>query len=182
MSNFEEVRQRAKAAFRHFNDFPKPGICFWDIMPLFHDPKLVDDLCKAIANHLRSDHPDGIDAITALEARGFMFGPQIAIDLGIPFVPIRKKGKLPGPTIQASYVKEYGVDTVEIQKDALKAGQKVVIIDDLLATGGTLNAAIQLMEKAGTKVVESFVIVELTELKGRQTLPKDAKVVALHSD
>lgn len=105
----DNIRQRAVASFRHFMDFPKPGINFWDIMPLFKDPKLVDDLCKAIANHFRSKHPEGVDAVAGLEARGFLFGPQVAMDLGVAFVPIRKKGKLPGETIEASYAKEYGL-------------------------------------------------------------------------
>ena len=105
----ENIRQRALASIRHVMDFPKPGINFWDIMPLFKDPKLVDDICKAIANHFRSNHPEGVDAVVGLEARGFLFGPQIAIDLGVSFIPVRKKGKLPGETIAASYAKEYGL-------------------------------------------------------------------------
>ncbi|KHJ95126.1 putative adenine phosphoribosyltransferase [Oesophagostomum dentatum] len=132
-------------------------------MPLFANPSLLQDLCTAIAEHLRNDVGE-VNAITGLEARGFLFGPIIAISLGVPFVPIRKKGKLPGECIQASY------DVVEIQKGALKPNWKVVIVDDLLATGGTLKAAVDVIEKAGAAVAEAFVLIELLPLRGRDRI------------
>nr|CDJ86744.1 Phosphoribosyltransferase domain containing protein [Haemonchus contortus] len=165
--SFDEVRAKVEPLIRSIMDFPKKGINFRDIMPLFAHPKIVDDLCKAIAQHIRTSVGE-INAIAALEARGFLFGPIVAILLGVPFVPIRKKGKLPGECLQASYMKEYGEDIIEIQKDAISAGWKVVIIDDLLATGGTLKAAVDLVEKAKATVSEAFVVIELTPLRGRE--------------
>ncbi|VDL76403.1 unnamed protein product [Nippostrongylus brasiliensis] len=145
------------------------GFHFRDIMPLFAQPAVVDDLCKAIANHIRKDIGQ-VDAIVALEARGFLFGPVIAIHLGLPFVPIRKKGKLPGDCVRMSYAKEYGEDVFEIQKDALSSGWKTVIVDDLLATGGSLKAAVDLVQSTKATVAEAFVIIELGPLRGREKL------------
>ncbi|ETN70773.1 putative adenine phosphoribosyltransferase [Necator americanus] len=148
-------------------------------MPLFANPSLVKDLCCAIAEHVRTDVGE-INAIAALEARGFLFGPMIAVFLGVPFIPIRKKGKLPGDCIQASYEKEYGEDTVEVQKGAMSAGWKVVIVDDLLATGGTMKAAVEVVEKAGATVAEAFVLIELVPLRGRERI-SNVPVTALLS-
>ncbi|VDK54681.1 unnamed protein product [Cylicostephanus goldi] len=140
-------------------------------MPLFANPKLIRELCSATAEHIRKD-VGKVDAIVGLEARGFLFGPIVAMFLEVAFVPIRKQGKLPGQCLQASYAKEYGearvIDIVEIQQDALKPGSKVVIIDDLLATGGTLKAAVDVVEKAHAQVAEAFVIIELVPLHGRE--------------
>uniref|UniRef100_A0A0K0CZZ1 adenine phosphoribosyltransferase n=1 Tax=Angiostrongylus cantonensis TaxID=6313 RepID=A0A0K0CZZ1_ANGCA len=140
-------------------------------MPLFSHPTLVEQLCCAIADHLRIEVGE-IDAIAALEARGFLFGPIVAIRLGIPFIPIRKKGKLPGDCIQASYVKEYGEDIIEIQSNVVSQGWRIVILDDLLATGGTIKAAVDVISKAGAIVKEVFVIIELTPLHGRDKIPE----------
>ena len=115
-------------------------------MPLFTNPQLVNELCVVIADHVR--HSVGhLDSVAGLEARGFLFGPQVAIQLGVPFVPIRKKGKLPGATIEAAYQKEYGEDIVEIQEGAIKQGDVVFLIDDLLATGGTLRVGFSLIKR-----------------------------------
>lgn len=111
-----------------------------------------------------------MDVVCGLEARGFLFGFQIAADLGVAFVPVRKKGKLPGELYSVEYALEYGTDKFEIQKNSIKAGQKVLIVDDLLATGGTMDAACRLIEKCGGQVAECLVVIELTGLKGREKL------------
>ncbi|KAJ1369695.1 hypothetical protein KIN20_031224 [Parelaphostrongylus tenuis] len=167
--SLNDVRAKVDQHIRSIRDFPKKGINFRDIMPLFSHPSVVEQLCCAIAEHLRTE-VGAVDAIAALEARGFLFGPIIAIRLGIPFIPIRKKGKLPGECIQASYKKEYGEDVVEIQSGVVSRGWKVVILDDLLATGGTIKAAVDLITKAGATVKEVFVIIELTPLHGRDKI------------
>uniref|UniRef100_A0AC34FVK9 Adenine phosphoribosyltransferase n=1 Tax=Panagrolaimus sp. ES5 TaxID=591445 RepID=A0AC34FVK9_9BILA len=177
--SLDSIKQKVDDAVLCIPDFPKPGILFRDIMPLFKQPKLVASLCSAIASHLRESFPQGITAIAGLEARGFLFGPQIAIELNCGFVPIRKAGKLPGATIKASYVKEYGVDTVEIQQGILSPNDTVVIIDDLIATGGTMKAAIEVIEATQAKVLESFVLIELEALEGRKVLPENCNFVTL---
>ncbi|TKR93642.1 hypothetical protein L596_008056 [Steinernema carpocapsae] len=176
--SLEELKSDVEANLLTFPDFPKPGILFRDIFPLVANSALFNELCLAIAAHIRNLGAK-VDVVAGLEARGFLFGPTIAHALNIPFVPIRKKGKLPGEVVQSSYEKEYGTDTVEIQVGAIKAGANVFIVDDLLATGGTMNAAIQLIQKAGGHVTEAFVVVELTELKGRAVLPESANVYSL---
>ncbi|VDP04415.1 unnamed protein product [Soboliphyme baturini] len=140
-----------------------------DILPVLEDPTLMCELCYAISDHCRK-LPCPLDAILALEARGFLFGPTVAMNLKIPFVPVRKKGKLPGQTIQASYAKEYGLDELAIQREALKPGMSVLILDDLIATGGSLRATVDLVQKAGAKVAEVLTIIELKDLKGREKL------------
>lgn len=131
------------------------------------------DVCRALKElfiaHVRRECPD-VEVVCGLEARGFLFGFQIAADLGIAFVPIRKKGKLPGEVFSQEYALEYGTDKFEIQKNAIKAGQKVLIVDDLLATGGTMDAAVKLIEKCGGQVAECLAVMELVGLKGRDKL------------
>ncbi|CAI4226534.1 unnamed protein product [Auanema sp. JU1783] len=166
---FDNVRDEVAVHIRSIKDFPKAGINFRDVMPLFQQPKLVDKMCRVIADYCKGKN---IQAVAGLEARGFLFGPQVAILLDVPFVPIRKKGKLPGKCISASYVKEYGEDVVEIQEDAVKPGWRILLVDDLLATGGTLRAAIDLIKKAHCIVAEAFVLVELQSLKGREKVPE----------
>ncbi|VDK44806.1 unnamed protein product [Anisakis simplex] len=148
-------------------------------MVLMRYPALLDELCHAIAEHARAEIPVAIDAVAGLEARGFLFGPQIAIALNVPFVAIRKKGKLPGKTISQEYAKEYGTDLIEVQADAVPVGSKVLLVDDLLATGGTLTAAISLIEKAGGEVAEAFTLIELTYLSPRKALPSHIPVYSL---
>ena len=122
---------------RQFPDFPKPGILFEDILPLFSDPTLHESLIRALELLLENNLPkdEKPDVIVSLEARGFLFGPSLALRLGAGFIPVRKPGKLPGPTEIASYEKEYGEDHFQIQSDAIKQGQKVLILDDIIATG-----------------------------------------------
>lgn len=151
-------------AIRNIPGFPKPGIIFRDITTLIQDKeafkKAVDDLSKEYENK-------GIDKVVGVEARGFIFGACLAQRIGAGFVPVRKKGKLPSKTISASYELEYGTDTLEIHEDAITAGEKVLILDDLLATGGTVKAVIELIKKLKGEIVGAGFVIELVDLKGR---------------
>jgi len=162
----EEIAQRIDQAVRVIPDFPKAGIQFRDITTLLQDAKLSQDVVEYLADQKKSTNPT---AIIGIESRGFLFGPAVALSLGIPFVPVRKKGKLPGKTIEASYELEYGTATIEMHIDALAKGDKVWIHDDLLATGGTAIAAARLVKEAGAEVVGfSFLIdIELPNAKKR---------------
>lgn len=175
--SLDKIRPEIEPHIRSIRDFPKKGINFRDIMPLFAQPKLVAQLCQAIADYAKTIE-GGVQGIAGLEARGFLFGPQVAMLLDVPFVPIRKKGKLPGECVSASYVKEYGEDIVEVQKDAIVSGQRFLIIDDLLATGGTLRAAVDLISKAGGVPVEAFLLVELSSLEGRKKIPASTRITS----
>ena len=126
-----------RQAIRQFPDFPKPGVLFEDILPIFANPALHEALARALELHVLSSyqHQGKPNVILGLEARGFLFGPSLALRLGAAFVPIRKKGKLPGPTETASFRKEYGDDYFQVQKDAIKPGQRVLVVDDIIATG-----------------------------------------------
>ena len=156
-----------KKHIRDIPDFPEPGILFRDITPLLLDPSVfretVDALCKRYEGQK-------IDKIVAIESRGFLFAAPIAYQLGVGFVPLRKPGKLPYDTIQESYELEYGKATLEVHKDAIRPGERVVIMDDLLATGGTAAAAVSLVGKLGGEVVEVSFVIELGGLKGREKI------------
>lgn len=130
------------------------------------EPDIFKILCDTLVQHVRKITPP-IQYITALESRGFLFGPIISLQLAIPFAPIRKKGKLPGIVDSVSYKLEYGEDTIEIQKESVIKGQRYLIVDDLLATGGTLAAAYQLLNQGGAEVVECLIVIELLGLQGR---------------
>ncbi|KAG0150789.1 hypothetical protein CROQUDRAFT_652037 [Cronartium quercuum f. sp. fusiforme G11] len=156
-------------------DFPQKGIMFLDIFPILRDPAAFETLITHLVHHLTSVTlltipSKKIDVVVGLDARGFLLGPVIAMRLNCGFVPIRKKGKLPGKVISAEYVKEYGTDVVEIQADSIKHGQTVVVVDDLIATGGTVKAAEELVEKLGGKVVEHIFVIEASFLKGSERL------------
>jgi adenine phosphoribosyltransferase len=152
---------------RNVPDFPKPGIQFKDITTLLLEPPAF----KYIIDSWTTRYADKkLDAIVGVDARGFIFGAPLAFALGLPFVPARKKGKLPGETISEEFELEYGTDKVEVHVDALKPGARVVIIDDLLATGGTVAAVARLMEKLGAETIEAAFVVELPPLKGREKL------------
>jgi len=150
-------------------DFPKKGILFRDIFPLTRDHEVFADCISLMVEYI-TRNCGSVDVIVGLDARGFIFGPMIAQQLQLPFVPIRKAGKLPGETIQTSFQLEYGSDTFEIQKDALLPGKKVVIVDDLLATGGTMQAAANLVTQLRCEVALCLVLIELVDLKGRNKL------------
>ncbi|EFO16645.1 adenine phosphoribosyltransferase [Loa loa] len=170
------LEKEVGSKLRVFSDFPRPGIKFIDVMLLMRHPLLLEELCAAIAEHARAEIPVKIDAVAGLEARGFLFGPQIAMILKVPFVPIRKKGKLPGKTHKEIYQKEYGEDVIEIQEDAISQGSKILLVDDVLATGGSLKAAISLVEKAGGDVAEAFTLIELAYLEPRKHLPEHVSI------
>ncbi len=157
-----------RSVIRNVNDFPKKGIVFRDITTLLQDRKAFRIVVDAFAEHYRGMN---IDAVVGIEARGFIVGAAIADRLGVGFVPIRKPGKLPAATIREEYKLEYGTDAVEIHADALHHGQRVVVHDDLLATGGTVLAASRLVEKLGATVAGISFIIELTFLGGRSKLP-----------
>ena len=156
-----------KKFIRSIPDWPEKGILFRDITPLLADPEAlataVDALCAEFTG-------TGIEYVAAVEARGFIFGAVAAEKLGVGFVPIRKKGKLPYKTESVSYKLEYGTDTLEVHSDAIKKGAKVLMIDDLLATGGTMAAACKLIEKTGGQVVGITFLIELSDLAGREKL------------
>ncbi|KAL1990364.1 hypothetical protein VTN49DRAFT_6203 [Thermomyces lanuginosus] len=165
------LKIRLRAALRQFPDFPSPGVLFEDIMPIFADPTLHEALIRSLELHILETYGEKPDVIVGLEARGFLFGPSLALRLGASFVPVRKKGKLPGPCETETYKKEYGEDYFQMQADALKPGQKVVIVDDIIATGGSAAAAGSLVKKLGATLLGYVFILELDFLKGREKLP-----------
>jgi len=156
-----------KDHIRGIPDFPKPGILFYDISTLLAEPDAWQVAMGRMAKIVSRHQPD---ILAGLDARGFLVAAPLALKLGLGFTMVRKKGKLPGKTIEYSYDLEYGSNTVEIQADAVKPGQRVVILDDLLATGGTLEAAIKLFEQVGANVVGTACIIELNFLNGREKL------------
>uniref|UniRef100_A0A0K0EEU6 Adenine phosphoribosyltransferase n=1 Tax=Strongyloides stercoralis TaxID=6248 RepID=A0A0K0EEU6_STRER len=173
---FDNVKERVQNKLVNYPDYPKKGILFKDIMPLFKDPVLTNELALSIATYFKDSQ---IDSIAACEARGFLFGVIVAIHMNVPFVPIRKKGKLPGECISATYIKEYGEDVFEVQIGSFKSGDRVLILDDLLATGGSMCAAIDVVKKAGANPTNAFCLIELTDLKGRDKLPKGTMFEAM---
>ena len=152
---------------RNVPDFPKKGIVFKDITTLLKDPSAFKCVIDTLTEKYRDKR---VDVVIAMEARGFILGAPLAYNLNAAFVPVRKPGKLPAETIKAEYALEYGTDAVEMHKDAILPGQKVLIVDDLLATGGTANATAQLVEKLGGQIVGIAFLIELSPLKGRQKL------------
>ena len=152
---------------REIADFPKPGIMFKDLTPLFGD---AGALAETVARMSDAAAKLGITHVAGIESRGFILGGAIALRLGVGFIPIRKPGKLPAETISESYDLEYGSDRVEMHKDALKSGDRVLIVDDLLATGGTMGAAVKLVEKSGATVAGIVFAVELGFLGGRKQI------------
>jgi len=198
-SELAGLKIRLQQSLRQFPDFPTEGILFEDILPIFADPHLHQDLIRALELHVEEHigNTEKPDIIVGLEARGFLFGPSLALRLGAGFVPVRKRGKLPGPTVTAGYEKEYGQDFFQIQADAIKPGQKVVVVDDIIATGmfcvpvsqwydrsdgilgGSAAAAGSLIRKLGGALQGYIFILELDFLKGRDKL--DASVSTLLS-
>lgn len=150
-------------------DWPSPGVQFRDITPLLQDPKIFRVMVDAFV-HRYMDPGMRPDVVAGLDARGFILGSVIAYELAVGFVPIRKKGKLPFTTVEETYELEYGSATVELHTDAVKPGQRVLLVDDLIATGGTMMAGMRLLEKLGAQVVEGAAIVDLPELGGSARL------------
>ena len=147
-------------------DFPKPGVVFKDLMPLFADGDAFHRIIDGIVEH----YPDGFDVVAGVEARGFVVAAAVAYATGVGVVPVRKAGKLPRRVVSASYALEYGEATLEVHEDAFMAGQRVLLVDDVLATGGTAGAALELVERAGGTVAGFTVLMELAFLKGRERL------------
>ncbi len=158
-----------KDLVRDVPDFPKKGIIFKDITPLLNNPSSLKEIIDRISGHYADQK---IDIIVGAEARGFLIGPAVAISLDAGFVPIRKPGKLPCETASMSYQLEYGTDTLEIHKDAVKLNDNVLMVDDLLATGGTMTACCNLVESLGGKILGCSFIIELGFLQGRNVLSK----------
>lgn len=156
-----------KNYIRSIPDFPKKGILFRDITTLLNNKDMFKEVIDVLAKRYRDKK---IDAVVAIESRGFIFGGAMAYKLGVAMIPVRKKGKLPHKTLRATYSLEYGEDTVEIHEDAFQPGARVLLIDDLLATGGTMSAVIQLVKKLKGVIVEIAFIIELADLKGRARL------------
>ena len=170
------TKEQFKSLIRNVPDFPKKGIQFKDITTALKNA----DCLRWIKNEVVNLYKDkGITQVVGLESRGFIIGPAAAIELGAGFVLARKPGKLPADVISASYNKEYGTDTIQIHRDALSENDIVLIHDDLLATGGSIEGAIQLVKKAGVKKIYVNFLIELNELKGRKTIDEDIEVTSL---
>ena len=150
-----------------FPDFPKAGILFRDIMPLFQRPRLLRRVVEALAREADSM---GAEKIVGIESRGFLLGPSIALELGLPFVTVRKAGKLPGQTVGFEYELEYGTAEVQVQRDRIRLGERIVLVDDLLATGGTASASARVIEQIGGIVAGITFLIELEALQGRDRL------------
>ena len=171
--------EHLKKLVREVPDFPKKGILFYDITTLLKDKVGFATLIDSLSEHYIDRE---IDLVLGIEARGFIFGPALAYRLNAGFVPIRKPRKLPAETVKWTYELEYGTDTLEIHKDAIKPGQKVIIVDDLLATGGTANACLQLAKSLGAKVEGLGFVVELDFLSGRSKFDSTEVYSLLHYD
>ncbi len=163
----EATSRRLDAMIRNIPDFPQPGVMFKDITPILQDPQGLRDAIDAMIEPFRDKR---IDLIVGLESRGFLFGAPMAYVMGLGFVVIRKSGKLPGEKIHVTYDLEYGTDTLEIHSDAIKPGQRVLMVDDLLATGGTMCASIELVKRLGGEIAGVSFLIELDFLKGRDRL------------
>ena len=162
-----DVLRRIDELVRLVPDYPQPGVLFRDITPLLADARAFADVVAEIAR--RVDGP--VDLVAGMEARGFLFAAPVAVALGAGVLPVRKAGKLPGPTAAQSYELEYGTATIEIHADTVPAGARVLVIDDVLATGGTAAATVALLERCGAEVVGLSFLVELEALRGRDQLP-----------
>ncbi|MFA5651081.1 MAG: adenine phosphoribosyltransferase [Proteiniphilum sp.] len=167
-----------KKAVRNIPDFPIPGIQFKDITTLFQSPEHLNNLSEILFEKYKGK---GITKVVGIESRGFFMGPAVAIKLGAGFVPIRKPGKLPYHVIEERYIKEYGEDAIQIHEDALTPADVVLLHDDLLATGGTMVAAYNLVRKLGVKEIYINFLIELEELQGRKHFPKQVEVCSLIS-
>lgn len=168
-----------KRLVRTVPDFPKPGILFYDITTLLKDKTGFAQLIDALAAHYIERK---IDLVLGIEARGFIFGPALAYRLNAGFVPVRKPRKLPAPVARVTYDLEYGTDTLEIHRDAIQPGQRVILVDDLLATGGTMEATIKLVNELGGSIAGLGFAVELDFLKGRERFPDQDVFSLLHYD
>lgn len=167
MSVTAQQSELIKNSIKSIPDYPKPGILFRDVTSLLEAPVAYATSIEMLANRFRDT---GVTKVVGTEARGFLFGAPVALALGVGFVPVRKPGKLPRPTISESYELEYGTDSLEIHTDAISAGDNVLVIDDLLATGGTIEATVKLIRRLGGDVTDAAFIINLFDLGGEQRL------------
>jgi adenine phosphoribosyltransferase len=174
LNKIEKCKSDIKSKIRRIPEFK--GVVFWDITPLLKDKKCFKESIKLLAAHYRGKN---IDVIVSNEARGFIVGAALAYELGVGFVPVRKKGKLPFKCVDLTYKKEYEFDTIEVHEDAIRRGAKVLLIDDLLATGGTIKANIDLVEKLGGEVVGIGFLIELCYLDGRKAIGNEYDVFSI---
>lgn len=172
----EEQIKKLRGIVRNIPDFPIPGIQFKDVTPLFKTKESLQTLTDVMIEDYTSK---GITKVVGIESRGFIMGPIMALKLGAGFIPIRKPGKLPAEVFEESYEKEYGLDSIQIHKDALNENDVVLIHDDLLATGGTMLAAYNLVKRMGVKKIYINFIIELEELEGRAIFPEDIEIISL---
>lgn len=163
MTELEELKRH----IRTIPDWPRQGVMFRDITPLLQDPRLLRSMTRIFVDRYREA---GVSLVAGIDARGFIIGPLIAHQLGVGFVPVRKQGKLPFETVSSSYELEYGAATVEIHVDACQTGDRVLLVDDLIATGGTMLAAVELLRRLGAEVLEAAAIIDLYELGGHNRL------------
>ncbi|EEH36488.1 adenine phosphoribosyltransferase [Paracoccidioides lutzii Pb01] len=172
-TELSSLKIKLRGALRQFQDFPSKGILFEDILPIFADVSLHEALIRCLELHILETYGEDQkpDVIVGLEARGFLFGPSLALRLGAAFVPVRKKGKLPGPVETETYQKEYGQDCFQIQSDSIKPGKKVVVVDDIIATGGSAAAAGALVKKLGGNLLGFVFVLDLDSCKGCEKLP-----------
>jgi adenine phosphoribosyltransferase len=164
-----------KKCVRSIVDWPIKGVIFRDLTTLMKDPEAFRESCDILVRRYRDMK---IDKIVGIDARGFVFGAVLAYQLGVGFVPVRKKGKLPAETVEESYILEYGSGTLEIHKDAIDPGDRVIIVDDLIATGGTVSATVLLVRGLGAEIIECAFLIELPDLKGRRRIA-DCKIFAI---
>jgi adenine phosphoribosyltransferase len=174
MNKIENCGLELKSKIRRIPEFK--GVVFWDITPLLKDKKCFKKSIRLLADHYRGKD---IDFIVSNEARGFIVGAALAYELGVGFVPVRKKGKLPFKCVDLTYKKEYECDTIEVHEDAIEKGQKVLLIDDLLATGGTIRANINLVENLGGEVVGVGFLIELCYLDGRKAIGNKYEIFSI---
>ena len=172
----QNIVEEVKLMIRDIPNFPKPGILFKDITTALKDTETLHKMVDFLSDSFKGEE---IDYVVGLESRGFIFGMPVAYNLNAGFIPIRKPNKLPAKTLKESYALEYGTDTIEMHEDALKKGDKVLIIDDLLATGGTCAAACNLVTKTGAQIVGCGFIIELDALNGRDKLPKNSNIISM---
>lgn len=163
----DDLAALVASRLRDVQDFPKPGVVFKDFTPLLADPHAL----RAVVDDVVARYEGQVDLVAGIEARGFMIGTASAVAMGVGFIPIRKKGKLPAATFTASYDLEYGSETIEVHQDACHEGARVLIMDDVLATGGTAAAACELVERTGASIVAVDVVCEIGFFNGRERLP-----------
>ncbi|KAL0860620.1 hypothetical protein ABMA27_009972 [Loxostege sticticalis] len=176
--DYEKKIAELKSKIKSFPDFPKKGILFWDIFSAISDGTTSTLLQNILVQTVKTKFPQ-VEAIIGLESRGFLFSFSLAAELGVGCMPVRKKGKLPGDVVSFKYDLEYGSDVLEIQKNTIRPGLKCLIVDDLIATGGSITAAIHLLKSCGANVIGCLTVIELESLNGRKNIPEGVPVHSL---